>query len=153
MKRLVIASVVALVVLAAGSMVVSKEKEGERGRRGHRRMGRATYGVVDANAPAVQDANRPGRRMREGRRQAFEARMEQLESIRELAVEEKATKTAAALDKFIAEEKKQFDERMQRTREWRRGRRGAGDEERGERRGARRRGGGRRWAPEAEGDT
>ncbi|MHC4620279.1 MAG: hypothetical protein ACYTEQ_21230 [Planctomycetota bacterium] len=153
MKRLVIASVVALVVLGAGSMVASKEKEGERGRRGHGKMRRARHGVVDANGAKVQDANRPGRRVREGRRRAFEARLEQLESIRGLAVEEKATKTAAALDKFIAGEKKQFEERMQRMREWRRGRRGAGDKERGERRGGRRRGGGRRWTPEAEGET
>ncbi|MHC4624439.1 MAG: hypothetical protein ACYS4W_11120 [Planctomycetota bacterium] len=124
MKRLLILSVVGLAVLAAGSIAASKE--GERGHRGHRKMRRARYGVLDANAPGVQDANRPGRHLGEGRRMAFEARMERLESIRDLAVQEKATKTAAALDELLGEEKAQFEKMSERMREWRRRRHGEG---------------------------
>lgn len=104
-------SVVALAAAAVCGIGLAKEKEeGRHGERGRRKTMWARRAVKDANAPAVEDANRPARGKRGGRKfaGAFRARIKRLKSIKEIAAQEGATKTVAALDEFIGEEKQRL---------------------------------------------
>jgi hypothetical protein len=151
MKRLLIGSVVVLAVLAVGVGAAWREKGGHHGRR-HKRVEGAEQCVKDANGVAVADANRPRGTRRRGHamRKAFRKRTERLEAIREIAAEEGATKTVAALDEFIGQEKEHIRRMGKRMHE--RHREFMGEE--GGRRGKRGGRGRRREAapePEAEG--
>jgi len=72
----------------------------------------------DPNATAVKDPNRPARR---GRRleNLWLKRIESLEAIRQIAADEGATKTVAALDKLITGEKKQHERMLERMEQGR----------------------------------
>jgi len=72
----------------------------------------------DPNTTVARDPNRPARR---GRRleNLWLKRIESLEAIRQIADDEGATKTAAALDKLIAREKKQHERMLERMEQGR----------------------------------
>ena len=135
MKRLLIWSAVALLALSAG-IGLAGEKEGG-GRGGHKKGAWGARALNDPNAPAVADANRPAhpRRMAQIWKRAFRTRIKRLEEIREIAAEEGATKTVAALDKMIAEEKERLQKMKQRIRRWRAKEAGEAGREKGERAG------------------
>jgi hypothetical protein len=113
MKKLLICSVVTLAVLAA---VYSTASSAEEKSTGQKKMVKAHRYTHDANAMAVQDANAVKKQAKRAEpwMEALQARIGRLEAIREIAVKEGATKTVEALDKFIADEKKQHDLRQQR---------------------------------------
>ncbi|MHC4476412.1 MAG: hypothetical protein ACYTEL_12240 [Planctomycetota bacterium] len=128
MKRYVIYSVAGLVVVAAGGMALAHQRgwHDDWGRgRGHKGSERARWAVKDANAPVLEDANRPRHGRHRGRmlRRAFRIRMERLEAILEIAADEGATKTVEALDELMTKER-QHMRRIVRTMHKRQGRDG-----------------------------
>jgi hypothetical protein len=144
MKRLLICSVAALAILAAAGVGLTEEEQGHGGREHRKRMwarhaaedgntsaahdahraehhgkwARTWRAANDANAPGLEDANRPHRRRHGSRmwRRAFRGRIQRMQSIRELAAEEGATKTVEALDELIGNEKAHVKKMMKRMR-------------------------------------
>ncbi|MHC4061843.1 MAG: hypothetical protein ACYSUP_00255 [Planctomycetota bacterium] len=130
MKRLLIATVVVGVVLAAVGIAASEEK-GHWGRRGHGRRPALQAGdtnacpLADADVRRARDPNGPRRRRgAHMMKNALDKRIARLESIRAIAAAEGATKTVEALNKLIAEDKERFEHRAQKMRRMRGKRRG-----------------------------
>jgi len=123
MKRLLVCSVVALAVLVVGYSAMGEAGDKGKG-RGPKAMARAHPRMQDANAPAVRDPNAMKNRAQQ-RAEQRTATIGRLEAIKQIAVKEGATKTVEALDKFIADEKKQqelYQKKMNQMREeWKAG--------------------------------
>ena len=121
MKRLLVCSVVALAVLVVGYSAMGEAGDKGKG-KGPKAMARAHPRMQDANAPAVHDVNAMKNRAQQRAEQmtgVFQARIGRLEAIKQIAVKEGATKTVEALDKFIADEKKQQELRTNMMHEMR----------------------------------
>ena len=103
MKRFLILSAVCLATLAASGLRADDEKAGkhkvEKKQKLEARRGQ------DANTPEGEYRERVRNRME----MMFSKRVGRLEEIRAIAAEEGATKTVAALDKLIAEEKERVE--------------------------------------------
>jgi hypothetical protein len=164
MKRQIVLIFAAVVFVVAAGLAIgedekkkppkpdkSKQVKGEkRTRPENRRPGRA---VGPGDRPADAAGDRPAWRGRSGFDQQFEqkgkqhkAEMKQLNKIKKMAVEEKATKTAEMIQKLIDKKQKAFDEIAKQSEE-RRERFMKMMEERGDRRPGRE---GRRRGPRPE---
>lgn len=119
MKRLLIVSVVAAAFLAAVSIGVAKEKKGA-GEKG-KGAGQKVRQKEKLEAKHGQDTEKPGGEHRERAKNRaqhmFQERIGRLEEIRAIAAEEGATKTVAALDKLIAEDRGRFEKMRARRAE------------------------------------
>ena len=126
MKRLLLVSVAALTILAAGAAAFAGDKDPNEKTRPRirqqmrQRMADANCPWSDANAP-WKDPNSPWAqrraKMQEKAEQAHQKRIERLKEIRQIAVDEKATKTVEAIDKLIADVEKNFQKRQARAAE------------------------------------
>jgi hypothetical protein len=110
MKRTLVCTLAAAMVLLTGKIGFSEEKAKA-----------AEPNVIKRVAPAPTQPGKPGitqeqldmikkkqqERMAE-RQDKHDAYIKKIQDIKALALEEKATKTAAALDKFIAEQEEEF---------------------------------------------
>ena len=114
MKKLIILTVAVAMLACAGYTMAAREKGEAKGKKvaaqgTQRQMGR--FNPSDPNAVKKHEE------MVQQRRTMMRTRIEKLEKIKELAVEENATKTAAALDRFIEQEKKAMEKMLQGPRE------------------------------------
>lgn len=118
MKRLLIVSVVAAAFLAAVSIGVAKEKKaGGKGKGAGQKVGEKQKLEAKHGQEAETPVGKQREQMKNRARHMFRERIGRLEEIRAIAAEEGATKTVAALDKLIAEDRGRFEKMRARRAE------------------------------------
>lgn len=118
MKRLLIVSVVAAAFLAAVSIGVAKEKgAGGKGKGAGHKVREKQKLEAKHGQEAETPVGKHKEQMKNRARHRFEERIGRLEEIRAIAEEEGATRTVAALDKLIAEDRGRFEKMRARRAE------------------------------------
>ncbi len=118
MKKVLICSVVALVILLAGSTALTQEKG--RAREGNKDRKNVAGNKISEEEKQWREklkAMTPEERQLALAQRTFDTEMAPWQHVRKIAAEEKATKTLAAIDKIIAEKKTQFDKRLKAMKE------------------------------------
>ena len=119
MKKMLICSVAALAILLAGSTALTKEKGKAR------KADKETRKVSEKKKLSEQEkqwreklkAMAPEERRLAMAKKALENELAPWQEVRKVAVEEKATKTVAAIDKIIAAKQEQFKKKLEAMKE------------------------------------
>lgn len=119
MKKALICSIAALVILLAGGTAMTKE------RAGNKEANTKAKNVGEKKSLSEQDkqwkeqfkAMTPEQKRLALAQRAFDEEMAPWQQVRKIAVEENATRTVAAIDKIIAGKKEQFKKRAQAMKE------------------------------------
>lgn len=110
MKRLVICSVAAAMLLVAGKVGFCQEKEkGAEVKKSETGPAKGAGGV-----DRMEMMKKAQERRIAAEKEKHDAFIKKLDDVKKLAIEEKATKTAAAIDKLIAEENDAFKAKVER---------------------------------------
>lgn len=113
MKKTLICGALALVLLLAGGTALTKEKG--RAREGTRRTKRVAEKSISEEQKqwkAKLQAMTPEQRRLALAQKALEDDLAPWKKVRQIAAEEKAQRTVAAIDKIIAEKQEQFKKKM-----------------------------------------
>lgn len=113
MKKTLIFGAVALVVLLAAGTALTKEKDRAReADRGARRVAEKGLSEEQKQWKAKLEAMTPEQRRLALAQRALENDLAPWKQVRQIATEEKAERTVAAIDKIIAEKRDQFKKKM-----------------------------------------
>lgn len=113
MKKVLICSVAALVILLAGGTALTKEKgKARQANQGAKRVAGKEVSEEQKQWKAKLEAMTPEQRRLALAQKALEDDLAPWKQVRQIAADEKATKTVAAIDKIIAEKQEQFKKKM-----------------------------------------
>lgn len=113
MKKVLICGVVALVFLLAGDTALTKEKgKAREANRGAKRVAGKAVSEEQKQWKAKLEAMTPEQRRLALAQKALEDDLAPWKQVRQIAAEEEAVKTLAAIDKIIAEKQEQFKKKM-----------------------------------------
>ncbi len=112
MKKVLICGVAALVILLAGGTALTKEKGKAGDGRGAKRVADKGISEEQKQWKAKLEAMTPEQRRLAVAKKALEDDLAPWKQVRQIAADEKAVKTMAAIDKIIAEKQEQFNKKM-----------------------------------------
>ena len=114
MKKTLICGAVALVLLLAGGTALTKEKgKAKEANRGTKRVAGKGLSEEQKQWKAKLQAMTPEQRRLAIAQKALEGDIAPWKKVRQIATEEKAVRTVAAIDKIIAEKQEQFKKKME----------------------------------------
>jgi len=130
MKKELVCGAIALVFLLAGGTALTKEKSRAReANRGTKRVAGKGLSEEQKQWKAKLQAMTPEERRLALAQKALQDDLEPWKKVRQIATEEKAVRTVAAIDKIIAEKQEQFKKKMEAAEKQERAK---SDESRGE---------------------
>lgn len=113
MKKTLICGALALVLLLAGGTALTKEKgRAKEADRGTKRVAGKALAEQQKQWKAKLEAMTPEQRRLAIAQKALEDDLTPWKNVRQIATEEKAERTVAAIDKIIAEKHEQFKKKM-----------------------------------------
>lgn len=113
MKKVLICSVAALVLLLAGSTAFTGEKgKAREANRGTKRAAGKSISEEQKQWKAKLEAMTPEQRRVALAQKALEDDLAPWKQVRQIAADEKAVKTLAAIDNIIAQKQEQFKKKM-----------------------------------------